>query len=84
MKRLPDSEFALPKDRLFPIYDEEHVRSALVYFERNYLDRNRKIKKGAFSHDDLKTMHDRILERAKQFGINHQKCELCDERVTFS
>lgn len=54
---LPDSDFAINRD--IPIHDADHVRMALSTVLRASLD-----------DDERKTARDRIIARAKQFGVD--------------
>ena len=86
-EKLPDSAFADTKHRVFPLIDAPYVRGAIMFFRNNVMDEHGKIRP---NHDRkrLKTIHDRIFAKAKEFGIHHKhKCELCGiikEKVVFS
>ena len=56
---LPDSAFAIPETREFPLVDAEHVRAAEAYFR--YAPDN---KKAALAR--------RILAKAAAYGVNVQ------------
>ncbi len=65
---LPDSKFALPAQRKFPIHDASHVRNAAA--------RLAQVKKaGKISDADFRTARAAIRRAAKRFGI---KSELKD------
>lgn len=59
-KKLPDSSFALPEDRRFPIHDEEHIRLAWSMLKR---------AKG-LSDEKRKAAARAIIKAAKKAGID--------------
>ena len=44
-KDLPDSEFGLPKERKYPLNDESHVRSAIMFFKYCKPEQRRELAK---------------------------------------
>lgn len=82
---IPDSDFADPKNRTYPIIDESHVRSAMmsIMWQVVHLP-----KIGLYGDDRipyLQEVHDRILERAEQLHMDfHHECELCKVKVKFT
>lgn len=61
-KELPDSAFALPKKRKYPIHDKAHVRNALARAAQQ-------IKAGGEAAADARAALPRIRAAAKKFGI---------------
>jgi len=81
-QKLPNSDYADPKSRRYPIPDRTHVRVALltVMWRLNH-------RPSSESVIYLKGVHDRILERADELGLElKHECELCDikEKVQFT
>jgi hypothetical protein len=77
MKRLPNSAFADPKARRFPITDRTHVRVAIltVIWRFNH-------RPSTESLVYLKEVHDKILIRADELGMDMKhECPLCDTKV---
>lgn len=59
---LPDSDFALPEKRKYPIHDKAHVRNALARAAQM-------IKQGGEAAEDAKKALPKIRAAAKKFGI---------------
>jgi hypothetical protein len=81
-KSLPNSAFADPKARRYPIIDEHHVIAALQAIMWRIIHHPR-----PESLPYLKKVHDRILERADELHMDlKHECELCDvkEKVQFT
>lgn len=57
--KLPDSDFAFPKERKEPIPDAEHVREALARFDQVE----------GVSNKERDEAFDRIKRAAKKFGV---------------
>jgi len=77
MTRLPNSAYADPKARRYPITDRKHVRVALltVTWRMNHRPTSESVVY-------LKGVHDRILERADELGLDlDHECQLCDTKV---
>jgi len=53
---LPDSAFGLPKDRKYPLHDEEHVKLAIRFFNHT-------------TGDDREELAKNIKKAAKKFGM---------------
>jgi hypothetical protein len=86
---IPDSDFADPTNRTYPIIDENHVRSAMqsAMWQLAHLNGTgrEKLANGQEKREYLQDVHDHILERAKQFHMNLQhECELCKVKVKFT
>jgi len=62
-KKLPDSAFALPSKRKYPIHDKAHVRNALARAAQQ-------IKAGGEAAADAKAALPKIRAAAKKFGID--------------
>lgn len=82
---IPDSDFADPTNRTYPIIDENHVRSAMQSIMWQVVH----LPKIGFRGNDrvpyLQKVHDRILERARELHMNFKHdCELCDVKVQFT
>lgn len=60
-KALPDSAFALPAKRKFPIHDASHVRNAAARYAQN---------KAEFSPAERKTIERNLARAKKRFGID--------------
>ena len=60
-KALPDSAFALPAKRKFPIHDASHARAALSRYAQN---------KAEFSPAERKTIEKNLARAKKRFGID--------------
>jgi len=60
--KLPDSAFALPSKRKYPIHDKAHVRAALQRAAQM-------LKRGGEAAADAKAALPKIREAAKKFGI---------------
>lgn len=83
MNRLPNSAFADPKARRYPIPDEHHVRTALlaISWQLNHLRDCRK------QIPYLREVHSRVIDRAKELDMKLiHNCELCSdkEKVEFT
>ena len=77
MNRLPNSAYADPKARRYPIIDRQHVRVALltVMWRLNHHPTSESLSY-------LKCIHDRILERAEELGMDFEhECQLCDAKI---
>ena len=61
-KKLPDSAFALPKKRKYPIHDKAHVRNALARAAQQ-------IKAGGEGAADARAALPKIRAAARKFGI---------------
>lgn len=87
--RLPDSDFADPIHRMYPIIDTSHVISAMTQVmwqlaHLNGTDRE-KLANGQERREYLQDVHDHILDRAKELRMNFKHdCELCDIKVQFT
>lgn len=65
-KKLPDSAFALPSKRKYPIHDKAHVRNALARAAQQ-------IKEGGAGAADAKAALPAIRAAAKKFGVGMEK-----------
>ena len=75
--RLPNSAFADPKTRRYPINDKQHVRVALltVMWRLNHRPTSESLVY-------LKEVHNKILDRADDYGMDLQhQCPLCDVKI---
>ena len=62
--KLPDSDFAFPKERKEPICDADHVRAALARFDQVE----------GVSDKERDEAFDRIKKAAKKYGVDvHEK-----------
>jgi hypothetical protein len=86
---IPDSDFADPENRLYPIIDKTHVMSAMQHIMWQYYNLDREYIEGLPRDMYLRKIHDRIIERANILHMDikrlHRNCPwCCKEKVQFT
>lgn len=79
-EKVEKSNFADPEHRAFPCNSAKRCRSAMVYLIKYYHNNPDSGVTADYDEAKFKSVHNRIVAKMKDFGIEHGGCDICNSK----